>query len=1098
MATAILETNYLDFNESGITHARITASDEDTLTFSGVLSALLTLSGVAAPAEDTDAATKYYVDSMSKGLNWKAPVQAASVLNLDLTSYSGPYTLDGVALEVGDRVLLKNQTDAVENGIYVIRDGAEPIRASDLLAGSNPKGAAIFVEAGTVNGDSAFVCTNDGSAIVDDANLNFAVFARTGEITAGEGLTRDGNNLYVNVDDSTIEITADVLSVKDGGVTNAHLDQSQITITAGDGLNSGGSVALGDSLSLGVNVDDSSIQIYSNTLRIKNLGVPTDKLDDSAVTTVKLGSDAVTTVQIDDSAVTTDKIATSTVTTDKIETSSVTTEKIAGSAVTTDKLDASAITTAKILNSSVTNAKLENSSLTVSAGAGLGDGGLVSLGGEVSLSINVDNSSIELNADALRIKDSGIVTDKIANAAITTAKIENSAVTNTKLANSSLSVLAGAGLGNGGSVDLGSSVTLSINVDDSSIEVSTDALQIKDLGVTTAKINDSAVETVKIDSAAVTTDKLASSSVTTAKIDNNSVTPDKLASSAVTTVKITNASVTNAKLENSSLTVTAGAGLGNGGSVSLGGEVSLSVNVDGSSIEIDEDALRIKDSGVTTSKISGAAVTTAKINNSAVTNAKLVNSSLSVLAGAGLGGGGLVDLGSSVTLSVNVDGSSIEIDEDALQIKALGVTTAKLNDSAVTTIKINDAAVTTDKLNASAVTTAQINDGAVTEDKLASSAVTTTKILDGNVTNAKLAYSSVTVIAGVGLGDGGSVSLGGEVSLSVNVDDSSIEIDADADALRIKDSGVTTAKIAEAAVTTAKINDAAVTNVKLANSSITVTAGAGLGGGGSVDLGSSVALSVNVDDSSIEINSGALRIKDSGVTTAELADSAVTTAKLNDANVTTAKIDSSAVTTSGILDANVTNVKLENSSVSVTAGDGLQSGGSVSLGDSVSLAVDSSVVRTTGTQSVGGAKTFTSAAVVSNSTASSSSSTGCLTLAGGVGVAGNVYSGNEMFGVAFNATSDAALKTDIAPITDALDKVSKINAVAFKFKFIENDCTHFGVLAQQLEDNGLECMVKRGDKHLAVEYNSLTGLLLAAVKDLSAEIHELESHFNIN
>jgi hypothetical protein len=304
---------------------------------------------------------------------------------------------------------------------------------------------------------------------------------------------------------------------------------------------------------------------------------------------------------------------------------------------------------------------------------------------------------------------------------------------------------------------------------------------------------------------------------------------------------------------------------------------------------------------------------------------------------------------------------------------------------------------------------------------------------------------------------------------------------------------VSTAKIDNVAVTTAKLDGYAVTNDKLANSSLSVVAGAGLGDGGAVALGGEVSLSLNVDGSSIEISANAIRVKDAGVATGEIGDGAVTTAKLADSHVTTAKLGDSAVTTTTILDAGVTNAKLSESSVTVSAEDGLQGGGAVSLGDSVSLEVDGSVVRTSGAQSVAGTKTFTSGTAVSDATASSSSTTGCLKLAGGLGVAEKIYAGSDMFGVAFIATSDATLKTDIAPISGALQKIVKIDPVEFKFNFVENDCTHYGVLAQQLEESGLDCMVERGGEHLSVEYNSLTGLLLAAVKDLSAEVYKLES-----
>ena len=112
-----------------------------------------------------------------------------------------------------------------------------------------------------------------------------------------------------------------------------------------------------------------------------------------------------------------------------------------------------------------------------------------------------------------------------------------------------------------------------------------------------------------------------------------------------------------------------------------------------------------------------------------------------VVAGAGLIGGGS---SGSVTLDVNPDGSTLEISSDAVRIKDLGVTTAKLADSAVTTAKIADSNVTTGKINDLAVTTGKINDLAVTTGKIADSAVTTGKIADSNVTTIKIADANVT------------------------------------------------------------------------------------------------------------------------------------------------------------------------------------------------------------------------------------------------------------------------------------------------------------------------------------------------------------------
>lgn len=102
---------------------------------------------------------------------------------------------------------------------------------------------------------------------------------------------------------------------------------------------------------------------------------------------------------------------------------------------------------------------------------------------------------------------------------------------------------------------------------------------------------------------------------------------------------------------------------------------------------------------------------------------------------------------------------------------------------------------------------------------------------------------------------------------------------------KILDANVTTAKIADLNVTVGKIADAAIDSNKLAAS----VAGNGLAGG------AGTALSVNVDGSTLEINSDALRVKDGGITTAKIADSNVTTAKIADTNVTEAKLATAVV-----------------------------------------------------------------------------------------------------------------------------------------------------------------------------------------------------------
>ena len=97
---------------------------------------------------------------------------------------------------------------------------------------------------------------------------------------AGTGLGADATGLIVNVDDTTIEIDSDTLRVKDLGISNAKLANSSIYIS-GSGISNEGSVALGATASIDVQVDDSTIEISSDALKVKDGGIGTTQIADS-------------------------------------------------------------------------------------------------------------------------------------------------------------------------------------------------------------------------------------------------------------------------------------------------------------------------------------------------------------------------------------------------------------------------------------------------------------------------------------------------------------------------------------------------------------------------------------------------------------------------------------------------------------------------------------------------------------------------------------------------------------------------------------------------------------------------------------------------
>tara|TARA_B100000508_G_scaffold27925_1_gene20955 strand:+ start:2674 stop:3858 length:1185 start_codon:yes stop_codon:yes gene_type:complete len=158
-----------------------------------------TITNLADPVNSSDAATKSFVEATAQGLDVKDSCVAATTANITIsTALNNGDTLDGVSLSTNDRVLVKDQSTASENGIYVV--GASPARADDLATGADAAGFFTFVEQGTVNADNGFVCTsNKGSAVVGSNNLTIAQFSGAGQITAGDGLDKSGNTLSLDL-----------------------------------------------------------------------------------------------------------------------------------------------------------------------------------------------------------------------------------------------------------------------------------------------------------------------------------------------------------------------------------------------------------------------------------------------------------------------------------------------------------------------------------------------------------------------------------------------------------------------------------------------------------------------------------------------------------------------------------------------------------------------------------------------------------------------------------------------------------------------------------------------------------------------------------
>lgn len=184
---------------------------------------------LAAPTNPQDAANKQYVDNVVDGLDPKASVKAATTGNITL---SGPQTIDGISVTAvaPDRVLVKDQTTPAQNGIYYVQAGAW-VRTTDADTWSDLPSAYVFVEQGTANSDSGWVCTSDAGGTIGTTAVTWSQFSGAGQITSGAGLTKTGNTLDVGAG-SGITVNADSVQVANNGITNAMIGAGAIDLAA--------------------------------------------------------------------------------------------------------------------------------------------------------------------------------------------------------------------------------------------------------------------------------------------------------------------------------------------------------------------------------------------------------------------------------------------------------------------------------------------------------------------------------------------------------------------------------------------------------------------------------------------------------------------------------------------------------------------------------------------------------------------------------------------------------------------------------------------------------------------------------------------------
>ena len=185
----------------------------DTMTGNLSMGDSFTVTNVPLPTQDDHVANKAYVDATAEGLDVKESARAATTGNVDLSAMNNGTEVDGVTLATGDRVLVKDQTDASENGIYVVQASGAAQRSVDFIDGQVSAGAFTFVEEGSVNGDGGFVMNTNGAITVGTTNISFVQFSGAGQIIAGAGIARNGNELFLNFGAGVVELPSDEIGL---------------------------------------------------------------------------------------------------------------------------------------------------------------------------------------------------------------------------------------------------------------------------------------------------------------------------------------------------------------------------------------------------------------------------------------------------------------------------------------------------------------------------------------------------------------------------------------------------------------------------------------------------------------------------------------------------------------------------------------------------------------------------------------------------------------------------------------------------------------------------------------------------------------------
>jgi hypothetical protein len=182
------------------------------------------VTGLGDPSVSSEAATKNYVDQAVAGLRNRIIAEAATTANINLTTdLENGDTLDGVTLVTGDRVLVKDQTDATENGLYIVVASGAASRDPEHDTIAELSGGMVVVNQGTVNDNKIFLCTTDSDATIGISNITYTIItpANVGTVTS-VGVADSGSSEFTVANSpitSSGTITLEVNAIDNSKIT---------------------------------------------------------------------------------------------------------------------------------------------------------------------------------------------------------------------------------------------------------------------------------------------------------------------------------------------------------------------------------------------------------------------------------------------------------------------------------------------------------------------------------------------------------------------------------------------------------------------------------------------------------------------------------------------------------------------------------------------------------------------------------------------------------------------------------------------------------------------------------------------------------------